>query len=211
MRVLTLFTCDVVKRLQASKLYFCFGTFFVFFPYLLKSFFGRCPGSWADKAFMTGFEAVLVALYGAETKARGGKPVMINVPDLGHASIYHSPPRTIGSPQPVSRSHPTRFTIILQLLLSFQIWPYLSVALSSSLVLIRCFGWPQHVEMISPAMEPQTSVTSSQRAVIIGGALELFCKRIISMPSRAKLDLCHYARRYVESNLGITRFNLNTC
>ncbi|KAG0627005.1 hypothetical protein M758_2G167200 [Ceratodon purpureus] len=102
---------------------------------------------------LSGFEAVLVALYGAETKARGGKPVMINVPDLGHGSLYHSPPRTIGSPQP-------------------------------------------HVEMISPAMEPQTSVTSTQRAVIIGGALELFCKRIISMPSRAKLDLCHYARSW---------------
>lgn len=57
--------------------------------------------------FMAGFEAVLLALYGAETKARGGRPVMINIPDLGHASLYHSPRETVGSPQPVSLSHPT--------------------------------------------------------------------------------------------------------
>jgi hypothetical protein len=50
----------------------------------------------------TGFQSVLMALYKAETKARGGRPVMINIPDLGHASLYHSPRQTAGSPQPVS-------------------------------------------------------------------------------------------------------------
>ena len=56
---------------------------------------------------LTGFEAVLLALYGAETKARGGRPVMINIPDLGHASLYHSPRQTVGSAQPVSPLSPT--------------------------------------------------------------------------------------------------------
>lgn len=51
---------------------------------------------------IAGFEAVLLALYGAETKARGGRPVMITIPDLGHASLYHSPRQTVGDPKPVS-------------------------------------------------------------------------------------------------------------
>jgi hypothetical protein len=53
------------------------------------------------------------------------------------------------------------------------------------------------VEIISPALEPQSTVKSTKRAVIVGVALELFYKRIISMPSKAKLDLCHYARRCI--------------
>jgi hypothetical protein len=52
---------------------------------------------------MAGFEAVLLALYGAEAKARGGRPVMINIPDLGHASLNRSPRQPDDSPQPVSR------------------------------------------------------------------------------------------------------------
>ncbi|KAG0568228.1 hypothetical protein KC19_6G004300 [Ceratodon purpureus] len=108
---------------------------------------------------LAGFEAVLLALYGAETKARGGRPVMINIPDLGHASLYHSPRQTVGSPQP-------------------------------------------HVEIISPALEPQSSVKSTKRSVIVGVALELFYKRIILMPSKAKLDLCHYARSWAVKGCG---------
>lgn len=53
------------------------------------------------------------------------------------------------------------------------------------------------MEIISPALEPQVSVKSTKRAAIVGVALELFCKRIAAMPMKAKLDLCHYARRFV--------------
>lgn len=53
------------------------------------------------------------------------------------------------------------------------------------------------MEIISPALEPQVSVKSTKRAAIVGVALELFCKRIAAMPMKAKLDLCHYARRLV--------------
>lgn len=108
---------------------------------------------------LAGFEAVLLALYTAECKARGGRPVMINIPDLGHASLYHSPRHIVGSPQP-------------------------------------------HVEIVSPALEPQSAVRSTKRAVIIGVALELFCKRISMMPSKAKLDLCHYARSWAVKGCG---------
>ncbi|KAH7291983.1 hypothetical protein KP509_29G045000 [Ceratopteris richardii] len=40
---------------------------------------------------LAGFEAVLLALYGAETKARQGCSLEINVPDLSQTSLYHTP------------------------------------------------------------------------------------------------------------------------
>ncbi|PON99401.1 Hyccin [Trema orientale] len=40
---------------------------------------------------LAGFEAVLLALYAAETKARAGKPVVVSVPDLSQPSLYHTP------------------------------------------------------------------------------------------------------------------------
>jgi hypothetical protein len=58
----------------------------------------------ANRDLVAGFEAVLLALYAAETKARGGRPVMINIPDLGQASLYHSPRHTTRSAQSVSHS-----------------------------------------------------------------------------------------------------------
>ncbi|XP_043722360.1 uncharacterized protein LOC122669625 [Telopea speciosissima] len=40
---------------------------------------------------LAGFEAVLLALYASETKARGGKPMLISIPDLSQPSLYHAP------------------------------------------------------------------------------------------------------------------------
>ncbi|RRT42669.1 hypothetical protein B296_00054651 [Ensete ventricosum] len=40
---------------------------------------------------LAGFEAVLLAVYAAEVKARGGKPVLVSVPDLSLPSLYHYP------------------------------------------------------------------------------------------------------------------------
>lgn len=42
---------------------------------------------------LAGFEAVLLALYGSEVKARSGKPLLISVPDLSQPSLYHTPPK----------------------------------------------------------------------------------------------------------------------
>lgn len=158
---------------------------------------------------MAGFEAVLLALYGAETKARGGRPVTINIPDLGQASLYHSPRQTVGdskSVRPLSRCS-TIFMFIGDmhvqkhpiLVLNCEL-PYKLLAVRFCFVLDQIFKlllivWPQHVEVISPALEPESSVKSTKRSVIVGIALELFHRRIILMPSKAKLDLCHYARR----------------
>ncbi|KAL5715815.1 hypothetical protein ACHQM5_017586 [Ranunculus cassubicifolius] len=38
---------------------------------------------------LAGFEAILLAIYAHETISRNGQPVMVNIPDLSHASVYH--------------------------------------------------------------------------------------------------------------------------
>lgn len=40
---------------------------------------------------LSGFEAVLLALYAAEVKTRSGRPVLVSAPDLSLPSLYHSP------------------------------------------------------------------------------------------------------------------------
>ncbi|XP_074584738.1 uncharacterized protein LOC141840599 [Curcuma longa] len=45
----------------------------------------------ADSPSLSGFEAVLLALYAAEVKARSGRPVLVSVSDLSLPSLYHSP------------------------------------------------------------------------------------------------------------------------
>ncbi|EXB55318.1 hypothetical protein L484_017230 [Morus notabilis] len=44
---------------------------------------------------LAGFEAVLLAIYAAETKSRAGKPVLVSVPDLSQPSLYHTPRQKI--------------------------------------------------------------------------------------------------------------------
>ncbi|XP_073126376.1 uncharacterized protein [Henckelia pumila] len=46
---------------------------------------------------LSGFEAVLLALYSSETKARHGKPVTVSIPDLSQPSLYHSPRNPVKS------------------------------------------------------------------------------------------------------------------
>ncbi|XP_057977596.1 uncharacterized protein LOC131164434 [Malania oleifera] len=53
---------------------------------------------------LAGFEAVLLALYASETKARAGKPIHISIPDLSQPSLYHTPrtkPAPGAAPAPV--------------------------------------------------------------------------------------------------------------
>ncbi|XP_051138103.1 uncharacterized protein LOC127256242 [Andrographis paniculata] len=49
---------------------------------------------------LSGFEAVLLAIYSAETKARNGKPITISIPDLSQPSLYHAPRNPVKSPNP---------------------------------------------------------------------------------------------------------------
>lgn len=51
---------------------------------------------------LAGFEAVLLAIYSAEVKARSGKPITISITDLSQPSLYHAPrnkPPPVGSNQ----------------------------------------------------------------------------------------------------------------
>ncbi|OWM63591.1 uncharacterized protein LOC116197312 [Punica granatum] len=48
---------------------------------------------------LAGFEAVLLAIYSAEVKARSGKPITISIVDLSQPSLYHTPrnkPQSLG-------------------------------------------------------------------------------------------------------------------
>ncbi|KAL1564661.1 hypothetical protein AAHA92_06973 [Salvia divinorum] len=40
---------------------------------------------------LSGFEAVILALYTSETKSRNGKAVTVSIPDLSQPSLYHAP------------------------------------------------------------------------------------------------------------------------
>ncbi|URE10666.1 Hyccin [Musa troglodytarum] len=63
---------------------------------------GVVSSSAANPPSLAGFEAVLLALYAAEVKARAGKPVLVSVPDLSLPSLYHTPRPSAPSRQPPS-------------------------------------------------------------------------------------------------------------
>ncbi|MCO5550872.1 hypothetical protein L7F22_004366 [Adiantum nelumboides] len=52
----------------------------------------------ADES-LAGFEAVLLALYTAETKARSGRPLVVHIPNLSLPSLYHAPRIYCSSPR----------------------------------------------------------------------------------------------------------------
>nr|XP_016484463.1 PREDICTED: uncharacterized protein LOC107805006 [Nicotiana tabacum] len=61
-----------------------------FIPLLASIYLSRIHSSTCTTS-LSGFEAVLLALYSAETKARNGKPILISIPDLSQPSLYHTP------------------------------------------------------------------------------------------------------------------------
>ncbi|XP_042492281.1 uncharacterized protein LOC122071886 [Macadamia integrifolia] len=64
-----------------------------FIPLVAGIYLSRVVSTSADNSTRSfaGFEAVLLALYASETKARGGKPILITIPDLSQPSLYHAP------------------------------------------------------------------------------------------------------------------------
>ncbi|XP_055807503.1 uncharacterized protein LOC129876178 [Solanum dulcamara] len=72
-----------------------------FIPLLSSIYLSRIYSSISTS--LSGFEAVLLSLYAAETKSRGGKPILISIPDLSQPSLYHSP-RNPTSAKSYSRS-----------------------------------------------------------------------------------------------------------
>ncbi|KAF3794225.1 Hyccin [Nymphaea thermarum] len=61
-----------------------------YIPLLAGTYLSRVVSASREEP-LAGFEAVLLSLYAAETKARAGKPLLVNVPDLSYPSLYHAP------------------------------------------------------------------------------------------------------------------------
>ncbi|KAL5562947.1 hypothetical protein UlMin_032694 [Ulmus minor] len=82
---------------------------FSFVPLLSGLYLSRVHSLSSDSPSLpslAGFEAVLLALYSSETKARAGKPVLVSVPDLSQPSLYHTPRNKINS-SPALQSRPS--------------------------------------------------------------------------------------------------------
>ncbi|KAG6479609.1 hypothetical protein ZIOFF_063077 [Zingiber officinale] len=63
-----------------------------FVPLLAGLYLSRVVSSSSSNSpSLSGFEAVLLALYATEVKARGGKPLLVSSPDLSVHSLYHTP------------------------------------------------------------------------------------------------------------------------
>ncbi|CAD5335782.1 unnamed protein product [Arabidopsis thaliana] len=63
-----------------------------FLPLLVGMYLSRIHSSDSTSLpSLSGFEAVLLAIYAAEVKARAGKPILVHIPDLSQPSLYHTP------------------------------------------------------------------------------------------------------------------------
>ncbi|KAK3031495.1 hypothetical protein RJ639_036009 [Escallonia herrerae] len=82
-----------------------------FIPLLSSLYLSRIHSPSSPSTSLAGFEAVLLALYAAETKSRAGKPLLVNIPDLSQPSLYHSPrvnPNTRSNPGLTASSNTSR-------------------------------------------------------------------------------------------------------
>ncbi|KAI3930675.1 hypothetical protein MKX01_037121 [Papaver californicum] len=71
--------------------------------FYLSRIISLASSSHNNQSSLSGFEAVLLSIYAAETKARAGKPCLISIPDLSQPSLYDSTPRNNKSNGTVSR------------------------------------------------------------------------------------------------------------
>ncbi|XP_076893568.1 uncharacterized protein LOC143609882 [Bidens hawaiensis] len=117
---------------------------------------------------LSGFEAVLLALYSSETKSRGGKPVVVSIPDLSQPSLYHYPRVSGAKKKPNSAK--------------------VNPGSDSGSRAFRPV-----VGVLSPPLEPQTAIKSTKRATIVGVALDCYFKQVSQMPSWSKRDFCRFA------------------
>ncbi|KAF8687401.1 hypothetical protein HU200_043091 [Digitaria exilis] len=132
-----------------------------FLPLLAALYLRRLPPELPSS--LSGFEAVLLAVYSSEAKNRQGKPVLVQVPDLSVPSLYHTPASSPSSksprrPQPPPIPPPQATPV---------------------------------VGVLSPPLEPQAAVKSTKRAGIIGVAFEAYYSKISQMPAASKVDACN--------------------
>ncbi|KAK3118149.1 hypothetical protein QOZ80_9BG0694950 [Eleusine coracana subsp. coracana] len=134
-----------------------------FLPLLAALYLRRLPPELPSS--LSGFEAVLLAVYSSEAKARQGKPVLVQVPDLSVPSLYHTPASTPTTKSP-RRPQP----------------PPIPPPAANPVV-----------GVLSPPLEPQAAVKSTKRAGIIGVAFEAYYSKISQMPAASKVDACNAA------------------
>ncbi|CAD6233031.1 unnamed protein product [Miscanthus lutarioriparius] len=134
-----------------------------FLPLLAALYLRRLPPELPSS--LSGFEAVLLAVYSSEAKNRQGKPILVQVPDLSVPSLYHTPASSPSSKSP-RRSQPPPIP-------PPQATPVVGV--------------------LSPPLEPQAAVKSTKRAGIIGVAFEAYYYKISQMPAASKVDACNAA------------------
>ncbi|WOL00869.1 hypothetical protein Cni_G09582 [Canna indica] len=132
----------------------------------------------ANPASLAGFEAVLLAVYAAEVKARAGKPVLVSVPDLSLPSLYHSPRPSAPSRQPSAAATTAR--------------PPMQPSIG----------------VLCPPLEPQIVIKSTKRACIVAVALDSYYKKISSMPSHSKIDVCEFVAAWAGQDCSC-RFELD--
>ncbi|KAJ6327757.1 hypothetical protein OIU78_014588 [Salix suchowensis] len=76
-----------------------------FLPLLSGTYLSRIHSSESSSApSLSGFEAVLLAIYSSEVKSRAGKPVTVQIPHLSHPSLYHTPRNKLHKSQPQAPS-----------------------------------------------------------------------------------------------------------
>uniref|UniRef100_A0A0D9XPH6 Hyccin n=1 Tax=Leersia perrieri TaxID=77586 RepID=A0A0D9XPH6_9ORYZ len=132
-----------------------------FLPLLSSLYLLRLPP--ALPSSLSGFEAVLLAVYSSEAKNRQGKPVLVQVPDLSVPSLYHTPLSSPSSKSPRRQQPPP----------------------------IPPPAGNVVVGVLSPPLEPQAAVKSTKRAGIIGVAFEAYYAKISQMPAASKVDACN--------------------
>ncbi|AQK99186.1 uncharacterized protein LOC100273673 [Zea mays] len=122
------------------------------------------------RSSLSGFEAVLLAVYSSEAKNRQGKPVLVQMPDLSVPSLYHTPAMasSLSSKSPRWSQPPQSPPIPPP-----QATPVVGV--------------------LSPPLEPQAAVKSTKRAGIIGIAFEAYYSKIWQMLAASKVDACNAA------------------
>ncbi|KAJ4965251.1 hypothetical protein NE237_017100 [Protea cynaroides] len=78
-----------------------------FIPLIAGVYLSRVVSTASDNSTpsLSGFEAVLLVLYASETKTRGGKPMLISIPDLSQPSLYHAPRSQPGHRAAVQSQH----------------------------------------------------------------------------------------------------------
>nr|XP_043620751.1 mucin-5AC [Erigeron canadensis] len=125
---------------------------------------------------LSGFEAVLLAIYSSETKARAGKPVTISIPDLSQPSLYHSPRVSNQNSNSSSASN----------------YGYGSKKKVSS-SRVTASRPAATVAVVAAPLEPQTAIKSTKRATIVGVALDCYHRQIAQMPAWSKVDFCQFS------------------